>query len=94
MKCPKCHGKGYIEVYDHIDDGMCYMCKGGGVVDDVEVGASNNDYYDYVILHKGEVVHEFSAWCDEDAAKEANYWQGWFVKPGTHKSEYRLRRKK
>lgn len=32
ITCTKCGGKGIIDVYKHIDDGICYRCKGTGVV--------------------------------------------------------------
>ncbi len=31
-KCMKCNGKGYIPYYAQIDDGVCFDCKGTGLV--------------------------------------------------------------
>jgi hypothetical protein len=28
--CPKCHGKGYIEAFSHINNGICFDCLGLG----------------------------------------------------------------
>lgn len=30
LKCSNCGGKGKIAEFSHIDDGMCYVCKGKG----------------------------------------------------------------
>jgi hypothetical protein len=28
--CPRCHGSGYIEVYRHVEGGICFLCRGSG----------------------------------------------------------------
>ena len=30
VECPRCGGRGYIDYYDYIDDGICYACNGKG----------------------------------------------------------------
>lgn len=30
VKCPRCGGRGYIDYYEHIDDGICFACQGKG----------------------------------------------------------------
>lgn len=32
--CPKCDGTGYIAGFDHIADGVCFLCAGRGIVAD------------------------------------------------------------
>ena len=29
-KCPKCGGRGYIDCYDHVEAGRCFLCDGSG----------------------------------------------------------------
>lgn len=29
-KCPKCGGTGYIDYYNHVDGGVCFLCGGSG----------------------------------------------------------------
>jgi hypothetical protein len=31
--CHKCDGKGYLNAFHHIDNGMCYTCMGSGRID-------------------------------------------------------------
>ena len=28
--CPKCYGQGYINGYEHIEGGVCFLCGGTG----------------------------------------------------------------
>jgi hypothetical protein len=31
--CHKCNGSGYLEYYKHIADGICFTCKGTGLIE-------------------------------------------------------------
>lgn len=31
--CPKCGGRGYLEVYNYVAGGVCFCCNGKGTVD-------------------------------------------------------------
>ena len=32
FKCPRCSGKGKIEKYNHVENGICFECSGSGSV--------------------------------------------------------------
>lgn len=29
--CPRCRGRGYIEAYKHVQNGVCFRCHGSGI---------------------------------------------------------------
>ncbi len=29
--CPRCNGRGFLEVYRHVENGVCFLCRGEGV---------------------------------------------------------------
>lgn len=33
VTCPKCNGRGVIEAFGHIHNGMCFTCGGAGVIE-------------------------------------------------------------
>ena len=35
--CPRCSGKGFLEGYRHIENGICFECKGTGKVEGEEI---------------------------------------------------------
>ena len=39
VKCTKCDGKGKLWFYSHLDNGVCYACKGAGTVSGESVTA-------------------------------------------------------
>lgn len=32
INCPKCGGSGHIDMYNHVDGGICFYCGGSGFV--------------------------------------------------------------
>lgn len=36
IKCPKCGGTGYIPTYNHVEDGICFLCNGSGWISESE----------------------------------------------------------
>lgn len=43
ITCPKCQGKGYISNYKHVEDGICFLCYGSGVITQEEYTAYENE---------------------------------------------------
>ena len=36
IKCPKCGGTGYIPAYNHVEEGICFLCDGSGWISESE----------------------------------------------------------
>lgn len=43
MLCPKCQGKGYLPNYKHVEDGICFLCYGSGIITKEEYTAYENE---------------------------------------------------
>jgi RecJ-like exonuclease len=43
VRCPRCNGAGHMACYKHVEDGICFLCNGRGVLDQEEFTAYQND---------------------------------------------------
>jgi hypothetical protein len=66
IDCDKCQGTGFIEAFQHIDNGTCYKCKGTGKINEPRKSQP---------AKKGKYSEEFlKIWNDETKIVE-NEWK-------------------
>lgn len=64
--CPRCLGNGYLGQYSHVQDGICFRCKGSGEIQvqinfwerSIQVGAQTIPIEPYQRMNRKELVQE------------------------------------
>jgi hypothetical protein len=71
--CTKCHGRGYIDYYKHVEAGVCFECNGTGRYETTE-----KEYTEEYLQHKAELAERReerrrAAWTVEGALEKMGY---------------------
>lgn len=50
--CPKCGGKGKIDIFNYIDDGICFKCSGGGRIEETKILYSEEEVNEKIRVYR------------------------------------------
>lgn len=58
--CPKCGGKGKIDIFNYIDDGICFKCSGSGRIEETKILYSEEEVNEKIRVYREKKDKNFA----------------------------------